>query len=60
MKIYNIKSYNGVHITNHGFFDFVECQSKLVNLTLKDNINKIEITFETVKTYQKEANNENY
>ena len=31
-----------------------------VNLTLKDNINKIEITFETVKTYQKEANNENY
>ena len=56
MKIYNIKSYNGVHITNHGYFDFVECQAKLVELTLKDNIDKIEVHFEHVKTYTKKSN----
>ena len=58
MKIYNIKSYNGVHITNHGYFDFVECQSKLLNLSFKDNISKIEIILDNVKTYHKESNNE--
>lgn len=56
MKIYNIKSYNGVHITNHGYFDFVECQSKLLNLSFKDNISKIEIILDNVKTYHKESN----
>ena len=58
MKIYNIKSYNGVHITNHGYFDFVECQSKFLELTLKDNISRIEIKIDHVKTYQKKSNDE--
>jgi len=54
MKIYKITSYNNNVIINHGYFDFVECQSKLLELTLKDNIDKIEIKIEHVKTYTKE------
>jgi len=53
MKIYKITSYNNNVIINHGYFDFVECQSKLLELTLKDNIDKIEIKIEHVKTYTK-------
>ena len=54
MKIYHITSYSGNCITNHGYFDFVECQAKVLDLTLEDNVDKIEIYFKTVKTYSKE------
>lgn len=53
MKIYKIITYNNNVIINHGYFDFVECQSKLVELTLKDDIEKIEIFLDNVKTYSK-------
>ena len=58
MKIYNIKSFSGVHITNHGYFDFVECQSKFLELAFKDDIEKIEVFLDNVKTYKKESNDE--
>lgn len=57
MKIYNIKTISFLGIENHGYFDFVECQSKLVELAFKDDIDKIEIYFETVKTHHKEYKN---
>ena len=57
MKIYRITSHFGNYTSNHGYFDFVECQSKLLELTLKDNIDKIEVHFEHVKTYTKEYEN---
>jgi len=53
MKIYHITSYSGNYTTKHGYFDFVECQAKIGELTLKDNIDKIEIVFDSVKTYTK-------
>ena len=53
MKIYNISTISFMGITNHGYFDFVECQSKLVELAFEDNIDKIEIKIEHVKTYTK-------
>ena len=58
MKIYHITSYSGNYITKHGYFDFVECQSKLLELTLKDNISRIEIKIDHVKTYTKDSNDE--
>lgn len=58
MKIYKIISYNSSASTDHGLFDFVEAQAKLREISLQANIDKIEIFFYNVKTYQKELNNE--
>ena len=58
MKIYKIIAYNSNVVINHGYFDFIECQSKLLNLTFKDNISKIEIVFDSVKTHTKKSNDE--
>ena len=56
MKIYNIRTISSLGITHYGFFDFVECQSKLVELAFEENIDKIEIYVETVKTYTRKSN----
>ena len=58
MKIYKIIAYNSNVVINHGYFDFIECQSKFLELTLKDNISRIEIKIDHVKTYQKKSNDE--
>ena len=56
MKIYKVISHTtGVSI-DYGYFDYVEAQAKLREITLQDNVDKIEIFFDNVKTY-KESNN---